>query len=513
MEYRIPVSNFTISELNAMHSTVTKALVDAWNAHLANMNNPHNVTKSQVGLGNVDNTSDMNKPVSTAQQAALDKKQNILIADKFITLTPTGDSNNSVKIGTNYTASKDIEITSTGVIQHSNAQIVASTSEYLYPVKYDQYGHAIQVGTGFNPRSKQDTLPGYNFNTKKFVATNSLLHTNASGTPEFISDNLYTGEKGITINSSKAIGHSNTSISPRTTLGLYPFKVDTYGHLSGTSEAWDPSTKQDTLPGYNSTTGRFTQTNKYLHTTNAGALEWVEVQGGGGSSEQGVTWPEPKIDDTFLYLATSDGEPVWEHAQLNGISLVGNHSAEDFNLQTKIGPTNMINNAYITGLKPVAISGSYNDLIDKPTFPTVPTKTSDLTNDGDDGVHPFLTAHQDLSAYATITYVDAHTSNTSMHVTATEKATWNAKQDPISGDGGIQVVANVVSHINEVTGASITGKLSNTSANIISLEYDDNGHINNSSFDIAYIPFTVGADWQYWYSYNGEVAWRTPGTT
>lgn len=33
--------------------------------------NPHNVTKGQLGLGNVDNTSDMNKPVSTAQAAAI----------------------------------------------------------------------------------------------------------------------------------------------------------------------------------------------------------------------------------------------------------------------------------------------------------------------------------------------------------------------------------------------------------------------------------------------------------
>ena len=34
--------------------------------------NPHGVTKSDVGLGNVDNTSDTDKPVSSAQQAALD---------------------------------------------------------------------------------------------------------------------------------------------------------------------------------------------------------------------------------------------------------------------------------------------------------------------------------------------------------------------------------------------------------------------------------------------------------
>jgi len=36
--------------------------------------NPHSVTKSDVGLGNVDNTSDANKPVSTAAQTALDLK-------------------------------------------------------------------------------------------------------------------------------------------------------------------------------------------------------------------------------------------------------------------------------------------------------------------------------------------------------------------------------------------------------------------------------------------------------
>jgi hypothetical protein len=44
--------------------------------HLSNTSNPHSVTKLQVGLGNVDNTSDVNKPVSTAQQTALNLKEN-----------------------------------------------------------------------------------------------------------------------------------------------------------------------------------------------------------------------------------------------------------------------------------------------------------------------------------------------------------------------------------------------------------------------------------------------------
>lgn len=40
--------------------------------------NPHGTTKSDIGLGNVDNTSDLNKPISTATQTALDNKQNAI---------------------------------------------------------------------------------------------------------------------------------------------------------------------------------------------------------------------------------------------------------------------------------------------------------------------------------------------------------------------------------------------------------------------------------------------------
>ena len=43
--------------------------------HTGRTDNPHSVTKDQVGLGNVDNTSDLNKPISSATQSALDGKQ------------------------------------------------------------------------------------------------------------------------------------------------------------------------------------------------------------------------------------------------------------------------------------------------------------------------------------------------------------------------------------------------------------------------------------------------------
>lgn len=44
--------------------------------HLSDTSNPHGVTKGQVGLGSVDNTSDANKPVSTAQQTAIKAAEN-----------------------------------------------------------------------------------------------------------------------------------------------------------------------------------------------------------------------------------------------------------------------------------------------------------------------------------------------------------------------------------------------------------------------------------------------------
>lgn len=47
------------------------ALETKVNNHIANKSNPHTVTKTQVGLGNVNNTSDADKPVSTAQAAAI----------------------------------------------------------------------------------------------------------------------------------------------------------------------------------------------------------------------------------------------------------------------------------------------------------------------------------------------------------------------------------------------------------------------------------------------------------
>lgn len=69
------VKAITVGETPTTVEAAINANKTAIDAHVAKQNNPHNVTAAQVGLGNVNNTADADKPVSTAQQAALDLKQ------------------------------------------------------------------------------------------------------------------------------------------------------------------------------------------------------------------------------------------------------------------------------------------------------------------------------------------------------------------------------------------------------------------------------------------------------
>jgi len=63
------------NDISSLQTDVSnKADQIALDNHVNDTNNPHNTNASDVGLGNVDNTSDADKPISNATQTALDGK-------------------------------------------------------------------------------------------------------------------------------------------------------------------------------------------------------------------------------------------------------------------------------------------------------------------------------------------------------------------------------------------------------------------------------------------------------
>jgi hypothetical protein len=103
----------------------------------------HALTKTDVGLGNVDNTSDANKPISTATQTALNAKENTITAgttsqyyrgDKtFQTLNGTAVSNDSNVVGSTIkdalnTIQAELDINTIVALSGSNVTTTSATA-------------------------------------------------------------------------------------------------------------------------------------------------------------------------------------------------------------------------------------------------------------------------------------------------------------------------------------------------------------------------------------------------
>jgi hypothetical protein len=95
--------------------------------------NPHEVTKAQVGLSNVDNTSDISKPISLATQTALNLKAPL--ASPALTGAPTaptaGVDTNTTQVATTAFAKREADDAQAFAIQranHTGVQAIATVT-------------------------------------------------------------------------------------------------------------------------------------------------------------------------------------------------------------------------------------------------------------------------------------------------------------------------------------------------------------------------------------------------
>lgn len=124
--------------------------------HINNKANPHQVTKEQVGLSNVDNTSDANKPISNATQTALNGKfsatdgnalkQRVDNIPELVATDITVDSDNdSVNISLDKTSIVDGTLSGTTININS---ATASKAGILVPTDKSKIDKIITNGNG-----------------------------------------------------------------------------------------------------------------------------------------------------------------------------------------------------------------------------------------------------------------------------------------------------------------------------------------------------------------------------
>lgn len=124
--------------------------------HINNKSNPHKVTKDQVGLGNVDNTSDANKPISNATRTALNGKfsatdgnalkQRVDNIPELVATDITVDSDNdSVNISLDKTSIVDGTLSGTTININS---ATASKAGILVPTDKSKIDKIITNGNG-----------------------------------------------------------------------------------------------------------------------------------------------------------------------------------------------------------------------------------------------------------------------------------------------------------------------------------------------------------------------------
>ena len=136
------------SDINAVQTNLK--------THINNKSNPHKVTKDQVGLGNVDNTSDANKPISNATQTALNGKfsatdgnalkQRVDNIPELVATDITVDSDNdSVNISLDKTSIVDGTLSGTTININS---ATASKAGILVPTDKSKIDKIVTNGNG-----------------------------------------------------------------------------------------------------------------------------------------------------------------------------------------------------------------------------------------------------------------------------------------------------------------------------------------------------------------------------
>ena len=154
----------------------SKANASELATHTANTLNPHKVTKAQIGLGNVNNTSDIEKPISVATQTALNTKQDkmsagygISIEDNIVTnILPNVQADWNAEEGSSMIVNKPVlsDVALSGSY-NDLSDLPYIPTDYELPIATSETLGGVKIGEGFMKSedgtiSVHDAIDDYN---------------------------------------------------------------------------------------------------------------------------------------------------------------------------------------------------------------------------------------------------------------------------------------------------------------------------------------------------------------
>jgi hypothetical protein len=264
------------------------------------INTPTGITKSDVGLANVDNTTDAGKPISTATQTALDLKlASATAATTYAPLaSPTFTGTVTLPSGT---------VTSTMIADGTiaDADINASAAIALSKLATDPLARANHTGS-----QAASTISDFNEAAQDAIG-------NAVGTG--LSYNDTTGAVSVTTNTYDAYGSASTVAGNLSTHESDTTTHGTTGNIVGTSDTQTLTNKTLTSPKINE---------DVAVTATATELNYVD-----GVTSAIQTQLDGKVDESLfdtkgdILVASADNTPAKLAAGTNGYLLTANSAA------------------------------------------------------------------------------------------------------------------------------------------------------------------------------------------